>query len=96
MLPLPCEQKLHFRCVISCRAKSSLDLPTTVQICPEIWRNKFKKRVFPVLDHVDRFRALLELCVADQRCRNFFYSREFAPFDDYEWRANFGACTIEN
>ena len=36
-------------------------LPTTVQICPEIWTNRFKKvGFFPVLD---RFRTLHESCV---------------------------------
>ena len=56
---------------VSCRAKSNR-LLTTVQIRPEIWTNKLqKKRVFPV---IDRFRALLESCLADQSCHNSFFS----------------------
>ena len=76
---IPCEQRLQFRCV-SCRAKSSLCRLATVQIRPEIWTNKLKKRVFfPVLD---RFRPLRESCVADLSCHNFFLSAKLAAFDD--------------
>ena len=53
-------------CELSCEKYS---LPTTVQIRPEIWTNKLKKRDFLLLD---RFRALRESCVSDQSCRIFF------------------------
>ena len=75
---IPCQQRLQFRCV-SCRPKSSLCRLATVQIRPEIWTNKLKKRFFPVLD---RFRPLRESCVADLSCRNFFLSAKLAAFDD--------------
>ena len=75
---IPYEQRLQFRCA-SCRAKSSLCRLATVQIRPEIWTNKLKKRFFPVLD---RFRPLREFCVADLSCRNFFLSAKLAAFDD--------------
>ena len=52
-------------CELSCEKQP---LPTTVQIRPEIWTNKFKNGFSPVFD---RFRALRESCVADQG-----YSRE--------------------
>ena len=46
-------------CELSCEKKP---LPTTVQIPPEIWTNKFlKNRVFSVLD---RFRVLRESCAS--------------------------------
>ena len=61
-------------CELSCEKQP---LPTTVQIRPEVWTNKLKKRDVPLLD---RFRELRDSCVADQSGRIFFII--LAPFDD--------------
>ena len=95
--PLPCEQRLHFRCV-SCRAKSSLYRQPFKFVQKSGQINK-KNSFFPVLD---RFRALRESCVPDQSCRNFFIPAKLAPFDNLtinfacESRDEFRACTVEN
>ena len=92
---IPCEQRLHFRCV-SWHAKSSL----CQQICPEISTNKLKNGFFPVLD---RFRALHESCVANQSCHNFLLLQNLRHFTtdltiNFAWESCevFRACMIEN
>ena len=57
-------------------------LPTTVQICPEIWMNKLKNGFFPVLDRFRALREKRESSVADQSCCNFFILMKLAPIDD--------------
>ena len=58
---LPCEQRLHFRCM-SCPVKSSLCRQPFNSILKSGQIN-LKNRFFPVLD---RFRALRGSCIADQ------------------------------
>ena len=85
-------------CELACEKQPLL---TTVQIHPEIWTNKLKKNVFfPVIDW---FRTLRESCVADQSCRNFFYSCETRAIWRQTWwllllvnRDELRPCTIEN
>ena len=97
---VPCEQRLHLRCV-SWRAKSSLCRQPFNSIQKWSGRINKKKRVFAVLD---RFRALRKSCVADQSCRNFFIFPRNSPhlMTDMtitfacESRDEFRACTIEN
>ena len=66
-------------CELACEKEP---LPTTIQICPEIWTNKLKNGFFPVLDLFRALRKQHESCVADQSCRNFFILMKLAPFDD--------------
>ena len=96
---VPCEQRLHF-CCVSCWVKSSLCRQPfkSVQKSGQI---NLKNRFFPCFN---RFRGLLESCVADQSCHNFFIPTKLAPVDDRPWRFNFAcesldkfcACMIEN
>ena len=93
---LPCEQRLHFRCV-SWRAKSSHNRSNPSRNLDE-W---IKHGLFPVLD---RLRALREACVGNQSCRNFFYYRETRAIWRQTWRLSllanrrdeFRARRIEN
>ena len=94
-MPVPCKQRLYFRCV-SWRAKSSLCWQPFKSV-QKSGRINEENGFFPVLD---RFRALRESCVANQSCHNFFIPAKLAPFDDdyfaCESRDEFRACTIEN
>ena len=93
---LPCEQRLHFRCV-SWRAKRSL-CRQPFKAVQKSGRINQKAGFFPALD---RLRALRESCVADQSFRNFFITTKLAPFggkpdEECESRNEFRAYTIKN
>ena len=95
----PCEQRLHF-CCVSCHVKSSLCRQPFKSV-QKFGQINLTNGFFPVFIW---FRGLLESCVADQSCRNFFIPTKLAPVDDRPWRFNFAcesrdkfcACMIEN
>ena len=80
--PLPCEQRLHFRCR-SWRAKSSLCRQPS-EIRPEIRRNKFKKTAFFLfLTGLEHCVSLAWILLSRSELTQFLLiPAKLAPFDD--------------
>ena len=99
-LHIPCEQRLHFRCV-SWHAKSSLCRQPFKSVQKSGWINKKKNGFFPVHDWL---RALRKSCVADQSFVAIFLfpqnshhlTTDLTINFAYKSRDVFHICTIEN
>ena len=98
---LPCEQRLHFRCV-SCHGKSSLCQKPFKSVQKSGWIN-FKNGFFLFLAGLNHCVNLAWVLCHRSELTQFFYSRKTRHLTTdltidfpYELRDKFCTCTIEN